>query len=269
MERLKLAAFAGAQAVWLALRGAGRAVLGRERFDRLIGATGLRELKSRAWLTRRVMPDGSDVAFRPHDQCIVDEVYGQGVYSGAEILPGQVVVDVGAHIGVFTLMAARRVGPAGRVVSFEPSPRTQELLRRNLAANGLSWVRFHPLAVADAEGSAELFVADDASNNPAADTLTASAGRKGVTVRLRRLDDVLAEEGVTRVDHLKIDVEGAEQRVLDGAPRTLAATRRIVMEVHPPRVAKDEMLKRLASLGFSCRIVSEGPGSVIVEATRA
>ncbi len=268
MESLKVALFAAAQGVWTALRAAGRAVLGRERFDRLVGLTGLRGLKSRTWLTRRRMPDGTVLLVRPHDQCIVDEVYERGAYSGAEILPGQTVVDAGAHIGAFTLMAARRVGPTGRVVCFEPSPRTRELLDRNLAANAVPWVSRRDCALAGAEGRAELFVADDAADNPAADTLHASAGRAAVPVRVRRLDDVLEEEGVGPVDHLKIDVEGAELSVMDGAPETLARTRRVVLEVHPPRVDPAEVRRRLEALGFSCRLVSEAPGSAILEASR-
>jgi hypothetical protein len=66
---------------------------------------------------------------------------------------------------------------------------------------------------------------------------------------------------------LKVDVEGAELRLLDGAPRTLAAARRIVMEVHPPRVEPEEVRRRLESLGFSCR-TSESGGCVLLEAVR-
>ena len=261
--------FATAQSVWIFFRMAGRSLLGAERFDLIIDKTGLHGLKSRVWLERFRAPDGSDILYRPHDRCIIDEVYGRSVYSGTEISPGQTVVDVGAHIGVFSLMAARRVGPKGHVVCFEPSPRAAEVLRRNLEANGLSWVRHHAVALAETEGSADLFVADDAGNNPAADTLSDTPGRGKVSVRLRRLDDVLAEEGIFSVDHLKIDVEGAELRVLDGAPRTLARTRRIAMEVHPPRVDPAEVRRRLEALGFTCRSVSESADSVILDARRA
>lgn len=268
MERIKIAVFAVAQRVWLALRSVGRAALGDERFDRLIDKTGLRALKSRVWLSRRRLPDGGEIVYRPQDECIIDEVYVKDVYAGAELGPGQIVVDVGAHIGAFSLMAGRRVGPSGRVLAFEPSPRTFELLKRNLEANGLSWAAPHAYALADAEGAAELFIADDSENNPAADTLSAQSGRKAVRVRLRRLDDVLAEERVDRIDLLKIDVEGAELRVLDGAPRALTLARRIVMEVHAPRVDPAEARRRLESLGFSCRVASEAGDSVILAAAR-
>lgn len=268
MESLKVAAFAISQSVWTLFRSVGRALFGAERFDRIIDKTGLREFKSRTWLERFRAPDGNDILYRPHDRCIIDEVYGQGVYCGAQIAPGQTVVDAGAHIGVFSLMAARRVGPAGRVICFEPSPRTAEILRRNLAANDLSWVRNHAVALAETDGFADFFVADDAGDNPAADTLSDAPGRGRVSVRLRRLDDVLSEEGVSHVDHLKIDVEGAELRVLDGATQTLARARRLVMEVHPPRVDPVEVRRRLEALGFSCRTVAEAEGGVILEARR-
>jgi FkbM family methyltransferase len=269
MQSLKIAVLATAQGIWIAIRTLGRAALGEERFDRLIDRTGLREFKSRTWLSSRTMPDGNVILYRPHDQCIVDEVYSKDVYARERIRPGETVVDVGAHIGTFALMAGRCVGPSGRVLAFEPSPKSFELLQKNIAANRMSWIAPQDFALADAEATAELFVADDAANNPAADTLHAQAGRKAVAIRLRRLDDVLAEKKIERVDLLKIDVEGAELRVLDGAPKSLPVVRRIVMEVHPPAVSPTAVRSRLEALGFSCRIVSEAADSVILEAVRA
>lgn len=269
MGAAKVALLAVVQAVWIALRTLGRALLGSERFDRLIDKTGLRELKGRTWISRRSLPDGNVVYYRPHDQCIIDEVYAKDVYAGERLLPGETVVDVGAHIGTFALMAGRRVGPAGRVLAFEPSPKTFALLRRNLEANRMPWIWPNDFALADVAGTAELFIADDGANNPAADTLRAQDGRKAVSIRLRRLDDVMSERKMDRVDLLKIDVEGAELRVLDGAPKTLAATRRIVMEVHPPAVNARDVRTRLEGLGFKCRVVAEASDSVILEAVRS
>lgn len=267
-ERLKLAAFGIAQAGWTVLRAAGRALLGAERFDRLVGASGLRELKARTWLEERQLPDGSRVLMRPHDQTIVDEVYGEGVYSGEKILPGQTVVDAGGHIGTFALMAARRVGPTGRVIVFEPSPETLALLRRNLELNAMPWVRLHALALGAKDGLATLYVSPPGEGNPAADSLMSSEGREPVEVPMRPLDEVLAEDGVGAVDHLKIDVEGAELLLLDGAPRTLASAGRVLMEVHTRHVPRAEALGRLEKAGLKVRVVSEAEHGLIVEATR-
>ncbi|MBI5239853.1 MAG: FkbM family methyltransferase [Elusimicrobia bacterium] len=267
MESLEVALFAAAQEAWLAVRALGRALLGRERFDRLIDRTGLRGLKNRAWLSRRMLPDGSDLLYRPHDQCIIEEVYGRDAYGRDRIPAGATVVDAGAHIGVFTLMAARRVGPSGRVFAFEPSPGSRKILERNVRCNGLSWVSVIPAALADAPGTASFYAADASAANPVADSLDPVPGREPVSVPVLRLDDALAREGVSRVDLLKVDVEGAELKLIDGAPRTLAGVRRVVMEVHPPRVDPEEVRQRLDAQGFSCRI-SEAGGCVLLEAVR-
>ncbi len=268
MERLRLAAFSAAQGVWLALRGAGRAVFGAARFDAFIDRTGLRRLKARTWLAEKPLPDGGVIQYRPHDQCIIDEVYGDGVYSGAAIKPGQTVVDVGGHIGVFALMAARRVGPTGRVIVFEPSPDSLRLLRRNLELNAMPWVRLHEAALAEKDGDLLLYTAADGEDNPAADSLIPSEHRRPVRVAVRTLDEELAREGVTSVDHLKIDVEGAELRVLDGGPKALAAARRVVMEIHTTHVPRPAAVGRLEKSGFKVRVVSEAENSLIVEAAR-
>lgn len=267
-ERLKLAAFSLLQAGWVALRGAGRALLGAERFDRLVDSTGLRELKAKTWLEERLLPDGSRILLRPHDQTIVDEVYGAGVYSGAAIHPGQTVVDVGGHIGTFALMAGKRVGSSGRVLVFEPSPDTLDLLRRNLELNPMPWVKLHALALGAKSGLATLYTAAPGEANPAADTLMPAEGRVPVQVPVRTLDEVLAEDGVSRVDHMKIDVEGAEMLVLDGAPKALASVSRVVMEIHTPHVSRSEAVGRLETAGLRVRTVSEAEHSLIVEATR-
>lgn len=268
MARLKLAACAAAQAVWVPLRSLGRRLLGAPRWDGLVARSGLRAFKGRHWLQRRVLPDGNVVLHRPSDACLIDEVYAENAYRAELIEAGQTVVDVGAHIGTFALRAARRVGPTGRVVACEPSPATLELLRRNVSENRLAWVSIQPVAAAEAEGSAELGVAREGEDNPAADTLLPASGRRRVPVRLRRLDDILAEAGVSTVNLLKIDAEGAELRVLEGAPRTLARTRRVVMEIHPPGVDPDRVVRLLEAAGFSCRLSTGPGGTVLLEAER-
>jgi FkbM family methyltransferase len=255
------------QAAWIAVRGVGRALLGRDRFDGLVGRLHLRDLKARYWMSDYRADDGSRLLYRSQDFCVIDEVFKNDVYRREMIGDGQIVVDAGAHIGAFTILAARRVGPKGRVLSFEPSPRTYELLVRNVGLNALPQVQVQPLALAEKEGEAPFFFADSAAVNPVTDTLGEGRGRPSVLVRLRRLDDVLAEEGVDRVDHLKIDVEGAEMRVLDGAPKTLAATRHIIMEVHPDAVKPEDVKRRLESLGFACELRPQG-AALLLEATR-
>lgn len=131
---------------------------------------------------------------------------------------GGVLVDVGAHVGMITLHAARHVGLSGHVHAVEPTPANGEALAANLELNALENVTVHRCAAGRADGSAvlhemglsylnSLVAANPYSNETAAD---------GVPVR--PLDELI--EG--RVDALKIDVEGAELDVLAGAERLLA-----------------------------------------------
>ncbi|MBI5630335.1 MAG: FkbM family methyltransferase [Elusimicrobia bacterium] len=251
--------------IWQALRPLARTLLGPRLFHGAMEFSGLRRLKSRFWLLETRLPDGGRLRYRPHDQCVISEIYEQGIYRGSRpYLAGQTVVDVGAHIGVFTLYAARQVGPSGRVVSVEPDPKNLELLKANIALNDCGNVQVLPAALSSRAGSGKLFVADKSSDNPAANTLHETPGRRAIMVDVRTLDDTL--EGVPRIDHLKLDVEGAELAVLEGGERALARTSRVIMELHPSRVAPDRVLDWLTARGFDCQTLCKEP--LIAEALR-
>lgn len=127
--------------------------------------------------------------------------------------PGQTFYDVGANVGFFSLLAAAAVGPAGSVVAFEPLPRNLALLRRHLDLNHVRHAVVVPAAVADASGTADL----ETSGGPAQSRL----GREGVRVDLVTLD-AFVRSGGPPPQVVKIDVEGAETRVLAGARDLLA-----------------------------------------------
>ena len=146
--------------------------------------------------------------------------------------PGMVFVDAGANEGLFTLLGARIVGPAGRVLAIEPSPRERARLERNAELNGLRNVRVRSEALLDAPGRALLRVADveHAGQNTLGSFVYDAVGEAGVIpVEGIRLDQLLEEEGIDSVDALKIDVEGAEMKVLVGADRLLARLRPVVL----------------------------------------
>lgn len=231
-------------------------------------ATGLSALKARFWRYERVLPDGSRLAHRSQDICVIDEIYEKKVYErGYPLAKGDTVIDLGGHIGVFTLLAAKQVGPQGRVITCEPGPDNLPLLRKNVAANGLSNVKVLGVAVGDKEGSAQLFIADRWSDNALANTIFPSPGRKRVTVPMRTLDAIVAEERLSRIDLLKIDVEGAELIILAGARAALAMTKHVVMELHPGLADPGQAKKALEDQGFSCTVSSES-GSGILYADR-
>lgn len=145
------------------------------------------------------------------------------------VRPGHHVVDVGANIGYFTVLGAKLTGPTGRVVGFEANPRLRPLAARNLAANsmhGHAEVR-HLAAWSEA---AELVLhlrrhftgnSSFAPFDPAFLNQLGDEASEPVRVPAAALDDELVDFG--RVDIVKIDVEGAELRVMQGLRRTLAA----------------------------------------------
>jgi FkbM family methyltransferase len=147
--------------------------------------------------------------------------------------PGDVLFDVGANVGVFTLAGSRRVGPKGHVFSFEPSSRERATLERNVALNDCGNVTVIPSAVGDRGGTATLRVA--AGQHRGQNTLAPSFAYAGVqmerqeTVPLVTLDDLWRSQTVRRPDVLKIDAEGSELQVLRGASSLLREAMPVVL----------------------------------------
>jgi FkbM family methyltransferase len=131
----------------------------------------------------------------------------------ARVRRGMTFVDVGAHVGYFTVLAAKLVGPSGAVFAFEPHPRNFKLLSANTRRNGLENVKCFPFAVSDSEGDAELFEAE--SNTGDHRLYRSDDGyRRALRVRTVRLDSV--SEIRTPVGFVKIDVQGQEPAVMRG-----------------------------------------------------
>lgn len=130
--------------------------------------------------------------------------------------PGGTFVDVGANIGYFSLLSAALVGPAGRVIAFEPNAANCALLRDSAAANGFeSRIDIHPVAVAEAQQRIAFATAGVDSNGRVINPAEADAEIAPLPmVEAVALDDALAD--CERVDAVKIDTEGAEARVWRG-----------------------------------------------------
>lgn len=184
----------------------------------------------------------------------------------ATVGPGDRVVDVGAQLGYITSYLAERVGKGGRVTSFEPDPTALSRLRRAVEANGHTQVKVMPIAASDREGEITFHV------SPTVGWSTAVAGThlhdlEDIVVRAARLDDLRKSgeiEGPVRL--LKIDVEGHEAHVLDGAEEILKNDRPfVVIEINPELLAPAghtpfDVLKRLESKGYRLHRVEERAG---------
>ncbi|MBI3669982.1 MAG: FkbM family methyltransferase [Acidobacteria bacterium] len=136
--------------------------------------------------------------------------------------PGMIVLDIGAHHGLYTLLASKCVGPHGRVYAFEPSPRERRKLTLHLHLNLCRNVQLREFALAEHAGETEFFLVEGKETGCNSLRLPAvHEPTKVLRVRVSRLDDFLQREHVERVDFIKMDVEGAELAVLKGAGRLL------------------------------------------------
>lgn len=152
------------------------------------------------------------------------------------LAPGMVYVDVGAHVGTLTLAGARRVGPGGKVIAFEPTPTTFNLLTRTLLLNSVNWASAYCAACGSREeqrtlyiesvlGHSSLFGPEESSAAWAAKT--ANGLETSVSVQVLALDNFFCTG--ERVDVVKIDVEGAEIEVLTGMKRVIADNPELVI----------------------------------------
>jgi FkbM family methyltransferase len=139
---------------------------------------------------------------------------------------GETAVDVGAHYGDYTMLAAARVGPHGLVHAFEPQAAVRAVLDTNVRTNGLTHVHVHAHAVADYEGEADLDFLEQVETGQAS-LVFAGARPQGQSCRVpvRRMDDVISGKDATLVTAVKVDVEGAEAAVLRGAMELLQEAR--------------------------------------------
>ena len=161
-----------------------------------------------------------------------------GTYERTEIAlfrrslrPGSVVVDIGAHVGYYTLVAARDVGETGHVFAFEPDPRTSPYIGANARDNGFANVTVIPAAASDAASTRTMYLSPNANRSSLYQSATLDGVDAMTTVDALAVDDVL--EG-TAVDVVKIDAEGSEPEVMRGLQGSLKPESIVFMEFNPP-----------------------------------
>jgi FkbM family methyltransferase len=136
---------------------------------------------------------------------------------------GGVFVDVGANVGTYAMVLARHVGRTGKVIAVEPHPVTHARLAFNRTASGFTQVDLVAAAAGPTDG--ELMIETDGENLGASHIVSGKPAGHAIRVPSLRLERILGDAGVTKVDALKIDVEGFEDRVLTGffkqAPQSL------------------------------------------------
>lgn len=230
---------------------------------RALAPRGLHELRVN---DMRMVADFEDVAITP-------SLWVRGQYEPtatrafrALVAPGARIIDVGAHIGYYTLLGGRLAGPAGAVLAFEPNPLVRALLRLNIRLNELPNVEVRGVAVADRPAAGDLHVQAPATGAGSLSRSTVSCPRSAHPVEVTTLDeawDAPVDLGPTLV---KVDVQGSEARVLAGARGLLGRYRPAVLVEFNPRQltlsgSRPEALTgMLTDLGYALLLVDEGLG---------
>lgn len=166
--------------------------------------------------------------------------------------PGMTVLDVGANIGYYTLLMSRIVGAEGRVISFEPMAEPREITVQHCRLNVVTNALVLPYALDDHDHEAEIFFNYSwRSQDPVV--------QHGNAVSFRRLDTVIKELGLERLDFIKIDVDGYEARLLRGATETLH-------RFHPTMILEvcDYTLRGAAGLGYLTREENDAYGAFVL-----
>lgn len=154
------------------------------------------------------------------------------VFLRGMLQPGMVAIDVGANEGLYTLFAAARLGPTGRVVAVEPSSRERATLQRNFEINGLANVMVVGAALGAAPGKANLQIASaehTGHNTLGSFVYDEVVAEDSEMVTVETLDGLVERLALSRVDFAKIDVEGAETSVLEGGGYVLRRFRPLLL----------------------------------------
>lgn len=185
---------------------------------------------SRGMVVRQVKVNGSVMAVDLRDYGVGRPLYVDRKYEIGEttllhsiLKPGMTFVDVGANIGYFTALAAKVLGPSGKVIAFEPDPYNFSLLTRNVSQNLFSNVLLKNCALGSAAGQSELFFSDSnfGDHRLCPDGTDA---RQSTTIRVEPLDSALDGCGISHIDVLKMDVQGYELEVVRGAKKALGSS---------------------------------------------
>ena len=167
-----------------------------------------------------------------------------------QVKPGMHIIDIGAHLGLFSVCSSQLTGPTGKIICFEPTPGTFAVLKDTLRLNHCDNVIALPAAVSDKEGTATFYVSETAGCN--SNSLVKNKPGKelsGYEVRLVTIDSIVAEYNL-QPSLIKIDAEGAELDVLKGGIKTFKDHKPLlILGLHPAFIVqKGDSLEAIFNL---------------------
>jgi len=172
---------------------------------------------------------------------------------------GMICLDIGGNIGYYVLLESKIVENEGRVVAIEPSPENFRYLMNNLQLSKTSNVEAFNIAVGNVEGTTNFLIYKGASNSG----MVIQEGQKPawpgtiIQVPIRTIDSLLTDMGLKKIDFVRMDVEGYEDRVIDGMKNTLQSSKPIIqIEMHASIMGNEntkKLLNRLQQIGYDVK----------------
>ncbi len=161
---------------------------------------------------------------------------------------GDYCLDIGANLGYYVLLTAGIVGETGNVIAVEPHPENFNVLQKNASINKLSNVEYRNIACSNYDGTAFMKTSKQSNWHMIASEKTVlENGESGFEVEARKVDTLA--KSFTRLDFMRMDVEGHENEVIEGAHTTIETFQpALFMEFHPTLAGKDKVLELLAKL---------------------
>jgi len=172
-----------------------------------------------------------------------------------KIKEGMICLDCGGNIGYYATIESKLVGKTGKVIAIEPSPVNVKYLEKNLKLQGQDNYEIHNLACGDTDGEIK-FIISDISNmcHVAKEGEVESGNKKFVKIPVKKLDSFLIDKHLPRLDLLRMDIEGSELRLFEGAIQTIKKYKPMIqMELHPGHLGPEntrKLLKLLKNEGY-------------------
>lgn len=192
---------------------------------------------------------------------MVDHIHFRNIYNPAS-LPiniNDIVVDIGANIGIFILFAASKT--RNTIYAFEASPRNFEFLSRNILSNDFRNIVIKNVAVSDKVGLAKLFLSDTGEGDLLFDHNIKGKLEKFIEVPTSTLQNIIENNNLSQIDFLKLDCEGSEGAIISSTPSSLLKKiRKIAMEFHDnvSQLKHNEIQKLLNDAGFVTKLNWDG-----------
>ncbi len=206
-------------------------------------------IKSRPRIAQTSPQNGVTFNYREGttDLRVIDEVWSNHPYTpaGFEINRKDIVLDIGAHVGSFTVMAAK-LASEGKVVAYEPNPSVYQILKMNVEANALTNVSTYSKAISRNNGKAKLYLnAIDAGSSHIHHRSHIDWVKPTIEVETITLEEAFKADNIQRVDFLKMDCEGAEWDILESSKNILDKIGKMSLEFHEERGHNTQQLTKL------------------------